>query len=335
MIYLRSMTKQEHPFSWQALMRIVVIGILVLLCWKALSVLPVIIIAFVLTTAFYPVIKKIQTKTKMPLILCIFLVLIIPIIPVFILAFLFIQRIVADAPALLTSLNSIVVHSTFIPSFLKDFNLSAYLQSNLDYTTATVNIAMVVFSVITTIILTFFLIYDFERLSELSLHFVSDKEKDKVKELFREIAKVTGKYIRGNLLISVICGIVLYAGLLVMHVPFALPLAIFAAVIDLLPLVGGTIGAIPAVIIGFGVSPLVGVLVIILHLLYQEIENAVLSPMIYNKALHLYPSVIFLSVLIGAGLFGILGAFLSLPIAASVPAIIEYRKNYQIRHGHL
>lgn len=155
------------------------------------------------------------------------------------------------------------------------------------------------------------------------------------KEVPKEITFVIGKYIRGNLLISVICGIVLFVGLTILQVPFALPLAIFAAAIDLLPLVGGTIGAIPAMIIGFGVSPLTGILVLILHLLYQQAENAIISPMIYNKALNLYPSVIFLSVLIGGSLFGILGAFLSLPIAASIPAIIEYHKNYKIRYNQI
>jgi len=145
---------------------------------------------------------------------------------------------------------------------------------------------------------------------------------------------VTGKYIRGNILISVICGIIVYAGLVLLHVPFALPLALFAAIFDLLPLVGQTIGAIPAVIIGFGVSPITGVLVIILHLIYQQVENNIISPMIYNKALNLFPSVVFLSVLLGASLFGILGAFLSLPVAASIPAIIDYSKNYKMRHNN-
>ena len=164
------------------------------------------------------------------------------------------------------------------------------------------------------------------------MHMIPSREREKVKELLEEVAVVTGKYIRGNVLISLICGAVIYVGLSIMHVPFALPLAIFAAVLDLLPLVGQTIGAIPAIIIGFGVSPLVGVLVIVLHLLYQQAENAIISPMIYNKALNLYPSVSFLSVLIGGGLFGIIGAFLSLPVAASIPAIVEYHKNYKRRH---
>ena len=325
------MEKHEHPFSWEALTRIVIMGIIVFLCWKALSIFPVIIIAFVLTVSFYPIVKKLEKKARIPLLLSIFLILIVPLVPFVILGFVFIPRIATEIPNLLMSLNSVISHS----SFFGNFDILGYIGSHFDYITATnltVNIALVIFSIITTVILTFFLIYDLEKLFELFLHTVPSRERDKIKELLKEVASVTGKYIRGNLLISVICGIVIFAGLSVLRVPYALPLAIFAAVFDLLPLVGQTIGAIPAVIIGFGVSPLIGVLVIIIHLFYQQVENAIISPMIYNKALNLFPSIVFLSVLLGASLFGILGAFLSLPIAASIPAIIHYQKNYKKRH---
>ena len=328
------MKEKEHPFSWEALTRIVVVGVLVLLGWQALSVLPVILIAFVLATAFYPLVKKVQQKTKMHLLVCIFLILVIPIIPFIFLGIVFIPRIILEIPSLLNNINAIVVHSPAIPLFLRNFNLITYIQSHFDYATATVNIALIMFSIITTVILAFFLMYDFERLFGLFLHTIPEKEREKVKELLEEIALVTGKYVRGNVIISGICGVVVFVGLTLLHVPFALPLAIFAAILDLLPLVGQTIGAIPAVIVGFGVSPLTGILVIILHLLYQQVENAILSPVIYNKALNLYPSISFLAVLLGGSLFGILGAFVSLPVAASIPAIVQYRKNYKLRQGN-
>lgn len=326
------MEKQEHLLSFEALTRIVIVGIIVILGWKALSILPIILIALVLTAAFYPVIKTVQKKIKIPFILSIFLILIIPIIPFVVLGFIYIPKIINEVPFLLNSINNIISHSSFISSLLKDFNFISYLQTHFDYATATVNITYILFSIITTVILTFFLMYDKERLSTLFLSAVPTKEKRELKELLEEIALVTGKYIRGNVLISLICGVVIYIGLTLLSVPFALPLAIFAALLDLLPLVGQTIGSIPAIIIGFGVSPLTGILVIILHIIYQQVENNIISPMIYNKALNLYPSVILLSVLLGASLFGILGAFLSLPVAASIPAIIEYRKNYKIRY---
>ena len=327
------MEKKEHPLSWEALARIVVVGIIVFLAWKVLSILPVIIIASVLTVSLYPIIKKLQKATKIPFLLSIFLVFIVPIIPFVYLGYFFVPQVIRELPNLLMSLNIIISHSPFFGNF--DF--MTFIQNHFDYATATnatLNIALNIFSIITTLVLTFFLIYDLERLFVLFLHTVPSKERTRIKELLKEVASVTGKYIRGNLLISVFCGIFVFVILTILQVPFALPLAVFAAIIDLLPLVGQTIGAIPSVIIAFGVSPLTGVLVIILHLVYQQIENAIISPMIYNKALNLYPSIIFLSVLLGASLFGILGAFLSLPIAASIPAVIQYQKNYQKRHEH-
>ena len=264
--------------------------------------------------------------------LCILVVFIVPLVLFILFAFSFIPSLATQLPDLFKNLSTIAGHLSFMPESLKNFNLIAYLQSHLDYATTTVNIALTVFSIITTIVLTFFLIYDYERLLDLFLHLIPAKEKTNVKELLEEVSIVIGKYIRGNVLISLICGAIVFIGLTFLHVPFALPLAVFAAILDLLPLVGQTIGAVPAVIIAFGVSPLTGLLVIILHLLYQQVENAVLSPMIYNKALNLFPAVSFLSVLIGGSLFGVLGAFLALPVAASIPAIVHYQKNYKQRH---
>ncbi len=326
------MEKNEHPLSWQALARIVAMGVIVVLFWKALPAFPVILIAFVLATALYPIVKIVQKKTKMPKLLTIFLVLIAPIIPFIYWAFTFIPRIAGEIPNMFLTLSNTITHSNILPVFLRSFNLLGYIQSHFDYASTTMNIAVMLLAIITTVVLTFFLVYDADRLFELFLHTVPHKEREKIRELFLEVSRVTGKYIRGNLLISLICGIVIFVGLTLLNIPFALPLAVFAAIMDLLPLVGQTIGAIPAVIIAFGISPITGLLVIALYFLSQEAENIILSPVIYNKALNLYPSVSFLSVLIGASLFGILGAFLSLPVAASIPAIIHYHKNYKIRH---
>jgi len=325
------MKKNEHTFSWQALIRIIIMGIIVFLSWKALPVIPVILVAVVLVAALYPVVIKINKKTKIPLIICIFLILILPIVPFILFGTIFIPRIFAEIPILLSSLGNIINSSQLLSPVFQNFNIIAYLQS-VDYATTTVNITLVIFSIISTVILTFFFMYDFDKLLGMFLNVVPEKEKEEVKNLVKEVAVVTGKYLRGNFIISIICGVVVYVGLTLLHIPFALPLAIFAAIVDLLPLVGQTVGSIPAIIIGFGVSPFTGVLVIILHLIYQQVENNIISPLIYNKALNLLPSIVFLSFLIGASLFGILGAFLSLPVAASIPAIIQYQKNYRLRH---
>src|SRR4029079_6425397 len=131
-------------------------------------------------------------------------------------------------------------------------------------------------------------------------------------------------YIRGNLLISLICGLIISTGLLIIGIPYAIVLGIFAGIVDLLPLIGAVIGMTPAVILAFSISPTTGILVLTLFLLYQQFENNVLAPTIYNKVLALSPTLSFLAVIIGGSLFGIIGAFIALPIAASLPTIISF-----------
>lgn len=328
------MKTQEHPLSWESLTRIVIVGLIVFLAWQALGILADITIAVVLAASIYPIVKTVQVKFKMPLLLSIFFVLAVPILLLFfLLGFSIIPTIAAQIPGLLTTLNASIGHLTFFHYSLSDFNFMQFFQSHLDYVAATESVTLSIFSFVTTLFLVFYLIYDAEKLSTLVLDIFPYREKGELKELSLEVSNVVGKYIRGNVYISIICGLIIYLGLVILKIPYALPLSIFIAVLDLLPLVGLTIGIIPAVLIGFGISPLKGLLVIVVFIVYAQIENAILSPVIYNKALHLYPSVVFLSVIIGATLFGVLGAFLALPVAASIPPIVEYKKNYKKRHS--
>jgi predicted PurR-regulated permease PerM len=105
----------------------------------------------------------------------------------------------------------------------------------------------------------------------------------------------------------------------VLGVPFAGPLAILTAIFDLIPLVGATIGAI---IVGFvtvfGDFPTVTIIWTIWAIVYQQIENTVIQPRIQSKAVDVQPFIVLVSVLFGSTLFGIAGALLAIPVAASI-----------------
>jgi len=117
------MKKNEHTFSWQALIRIIIMGIIVFLSWKALPVIPVILVAVVLVAALYPVVIKINKKTKIPLIICIFLILILPIVPFILFGTIFIPRIFAEIPILLSSLGNIINSSQLLSPVFQNFNI--------------------------------------------------------------------------------------------------------------------------------------------------------------------------------------------------------------------
>ena len=323
----------EHPLSWEALIRIVLLGFGLLLLWQALGVVVDVVVALVLTAALHPLVHLIHTKTKLPILFSTALLFLLLLVPFLVIGFAVVPSVNSELPQLLSRIDSTLGQLSFTGHLFDNFNTAQYIESHSgDILASSGNIILTLFSVISTLFLTFYFVYDYERLLELLLSIFPYKEKTKLKGLLQEIAKVMGLYIRGNVIISCITFAVIFVGLLVLQVPFALPLALFAGILDLMPLVGSTLGAIPALLVAFSFSPAQGVSVLVLHLIYQQAENAFISPAIYNKALNLYPALGFLAVLLGSSLFGIVGAFLALPVAASVPAVVNYHKNYKLRH---
>jgi predicted PurR-regulated permease PerM len=213
-------------------------------------------------------------------------------------------------------------------------NLVGYVQGNFStFVTSTKEIGVAILAVFTTIFLAFYFMLDAEHLFSLLEEVFPKQKRIHMRNLSTELSEVVGQYIRGNLLISLICIAIIYAGLALLHIPFALPLAIFTGIMDLLPVIGPILGALPAVVLGFAISPLYGMLVLVLYVAYKQLEDVALSPIIYNKTLKLSAALIFISVVIGAGFFGVIGAFLALPVAASIPVIIKYKEAMMAKEG--
>ncbi|MBI1863017.1 AI-2E family transporter [Candidatus Microgenomates bacterium] len=319
------MKDHEHPLSWQALFRILILLMGIYFVWKTGSILVLILVSAMLAAALNPLVRRLNKR--LPLFVSTFIVVFLLFIPFVILGAIVIPSFIREFPGVVHTVNRIVRSSSILPDSLRNIDLTQYVQSSGTYVLKSTSIITgVVTSIITLLFLTFYFIYDSRRLVGLGLSVFPKDRRHRLIQLFRELADVNGQYIRGNLIISLICGVTIYIGLMLMGIPFAAPLAMFAAIMDLLPLVGSTIGLIPALIIGFAISPIAALLVLVLFLVYQQIENAILAPTIYNKALNISPAISFLAVLMGSALFGIVGAFLSLPIAASLPAIIQYAR---------
>jgi len=325
------MTENNHPFSWQALGRIIVAGALTVLIWHSAGVFVDILITMILATAIYPLVRGINRH--LPLGASAVIVLGLLLVPFILFGIFVLPNLVRELPDMLKNFYVILQRIDFFPQSLKNLNLFEYVSQNSVYLLDSTKIVFnSIVSVMTIFFLMFYFVVDYKRLVALFLELFPDQEKKKIQGMLTEIAQVNGQYIRGNIIISIICMVITFAGLVALNIPYALPLAIFAGILDLLPLVGASIGALPAIIFGFAISPTKGVLVIILNVLYQQLENGIISPFIYNKALHISPALSFLAVVIGGGLFGILGAFLALPIAASIPAMIKYVHGYSERN---
>ena len=149
-----------------------------------------------------------------------------------------------------------------------------------------------------------------------------ESSRDHWRNVGHQIYRTVGGYVTGNLLISVIAGVSTTVVLLVLGVPFAVALGLLVAILDLIPLAGATIAAIIVGAIGFLHSIVAGIVLIVFFIVYQQVENHVLQPVVYSRTVQLSPLVILISVLIGAELAGVLGALAAIPVAGSIQVVL-------------
>lgn len=318
----------EHVFSFGALTRIIAMGLLLFVAWKGMTVLIVLLIAIIISMALSPVAKKFNKK--LPWGASVLLVVMFLLIPIIAVMTFFGIALTTQFPEAVEMIRQLLKTLPFIPESIRTINIIETLQGNAGYVIdSTKTLLLILGSIVTVIVSTFYLIYDQNRLIGIFLGLFNPKTSNLLKDMFAEIATVVGHYIRGNLIVASICAVVSFIGLTLFGVPFALPLAIFSGIFGLLPYIGPLIGMIPAVLLALSINPWVGLFVGIFYLVYQQLENNLIIPMIYNKALDLSPALVFLSVVIGAGVFGILGAFLALPVAASIPVIVKYSQKFR------
>jgi len=170
----------------------------------------------------------------------------------------------------------------------------------------------------------YFLVYRNKLISNLR-EFEGLKNKKNIIYAIENIEHKIGNWARGELALMFIVGTATYIGLLMMSVPYALPLGILAGLFEMVPLIGPFIAGAPAVLIGFGTSPVTGVAVAALAFLIQQVENYFLVPKIMQKSVGLNPIVTLLTLTVGFRLFGIIGALIAIPIVLTIQVIVvEY-----------
>jgi predicted PurR-regulated permease PerM len=177
--------------------------------------------------------------------------------------------------------------------------------------------------VITVLIFALYMLITREDLDKQVAYFFEDSRKEKIISVLRKLESVLGRWIRGQLILMFVVGAFTYIGLKLLGVPYTLPLAILAGLLEIVPYVGPVIAAIPVVIIGFGMSTFIGIATIALAFLVQQVENYVFVPVIMNKSVGVSPLMVLLSLAIGFRLFGIVGAIVSIPAVLALQVLIK------------
>lgn len=179
------------------------------------------------------------------------------------------------------------------------------------------------FQLATVVVLSIYFSLSLERMRRRAvLVFTADRREQGERLLNRAVDKIGG-YVGGNLATSGVCAVLALIALLIVGVPFAIPLALWAGIADLIPQFGSYLGAAPAVVVAFFESPARGVIVLVYFIVYQQFENYWLVPRVMKDAVDLSPAAVIISTLIGGGLLGFAGALLALPVAATLKVVIE------------
>ncbi|MDG4838971.1 AI-2E family transporter [Micromonospora sp. WMMD967] len=176
---------------------------------------------------------------------------------------------------------------------------------------------------ITVIVLAYLMVLEAPRITRGLLAAAGDGQGERLRRVGWEVSRTVTGYLTGNLLISVICGLLTYLVLALTGVPFAAVIALLVAVADLIPLVGATLGAVIAAGAGFLHSPTAGLVVLVFFVVYQQVENHLLQPLILSRAVRLNPLTVLVSVLLAAELAGLLGALLAIPAAGIVQTLLR------------
>jgi predicted PurR-regulated permease PerM len=181
--------------------------------------------------------------------------------------------------------------------------------------------ATTIAALVTIFILSYLMVLEAPRIIEVFLSLFEPRRAERIRRVSRDCSRSVTGYISGNLVISVICGALTFVVLLVLKVPYAGLLAVFVGIADLIPLVGATLGAVVAIIAGFIHSIPAGIAVAVFFILYQQVENHLLQPIVLSRAVKLNPLTVLVAILIGVELLGLLGALLAIPAAGMVQII--------------
>ncbi|WP_410514620.1 AI-2E family transporter [Paenibacillus sp. BR2-3] len=204
--------------------------------------------------------------------------------------------------------------------------LSEYLNNAITWVTNSMSNLITVISGIVVVIATlpiilYYMLKDGHKLSPIVQSLIPRKYRKEGQETLKDIDAALSSFIVTRVLLNVILGILLYIGFLIIGLPYSLLLAVISVPLNFIPFVGSLLAAIPVLIVGFIESPTLALWALVIVIIAQQIQDNVLSPIIYGKRLDVHPLTTVLLVLIGGDFYGIIGVLIALPVYMIVKII--------------
>jgi predicted PurR-regulated permease PerM len=178
-------------------------------------------------------------------------------------------------------------------------------------------------NVVTVLVFAFYMLLSRSKLDEQLGNSFGEAKSKEVGRVINNLEYRLGGWARGELTLMLAVGLGTYVGYMLLGIPFALPLAILAGLFEIIPVLGPIVSAVPAIIIGFGISPFLGFGAIAVAFLVQQLENYILVPKIMEKSVGVSPIITLVAITIGARLAGIVGVIISVPMVITIQVLIK------------
>lgn len=247
------------------------------------------------------------------------------------------DNLVANLPALLIKIQNVTIavkeraHSAEVPEnirVLTDQAISRAASYSIELArrilNAILSFASQVIELVVVPVLTYYFLKDWRELKKGVVFLFPVNLRQKASNVIEEMGIVVSNYIRGQLLVSVAVGILVFAGMYILQVEYPLVLGLLAAITETIPIIGPIIGALPAIMLAYVVSPALAIKVVAFYLIVQQLENHIIMPKIMGQTIEIHPVIVIISLLIGGQLYGILGMILAVPLAAIIRVLLRH-----------
>lgn len=307
--------------SWKTIIFITAFLLLLWITYLILDIILLVFVAFIFMSAFSPLVDRL-VSWNLPRALAILIVFVLStgtLVGVLTISFTPLIAQTSNLSSRLSETIATLTQSNYIDRSVFESELSSFSRQALGYTlTAFQNFI----SLVSVIVITFYMLLDQKRIEKRAASlFVHNQQK--VSRLIEVIEEKLGSWLRGQLVLSLVVGVLVYVGLVLLGVEYALPLAIIAGLLEVVPVIGPIISAIPAVLVALATSPVLAGLVAGLYLAVQQVESHIVVPQVMKRAVGLNPLLVIIAVSVGGRLLGVTGALLAVPIAVVIQVVVK------------
>jgi predicted PurR-regulated permease PerM len=194
------------------------------------------------------------------------------------------------------------------------------------------SVVSAVVAVLTIGFMTFFMLLEGPAWMDRIYATIADEHRPRWQRVGSDVYRTVGGYVTGNLLISLIAGVASGIVIWLAGVPYAVALGLVVALLDLIPLAGATIAAVLVVLVAIASQGATAAIIVgVFFIVYQQIENHLIQPLVYGRTVQLSPLAVLVSVLVGAELAGVLGALAAIPVAGALQILlVDWRHNHAL-----